>query len=331
MPRYRFSWSNLPDSLLSELSEVLDVESHGDTANALREIYGARPREAFIEDTWELLRESWLSEDVDARSEIVATLRERALGDVSLSDDMEYLRSCRNTANLRRIVLPTFITLGESSSHDLVGKHPTTEVESRDRPDADSSDTDLPKGRKSTGSLPTEDTVVSDLPKGKSGIPSSENESPPSDETSKNPVEHFRNWLLKHAQEFTENEDLSPDEDGDIPLDFGSARTYLSPRGKPLSVDIYSILLANVEHSKELLDVINQRNCDASFAKLKYVAESREVVLHHEIMAAALNPKNLASHSAIIARLADALDSELQRDFGGATFGADIREDEQEV
>jgi len=77
--------------------------------------------------------------------------------------------------------------------------------------------------------------------------------------------------------------------------------------------------------------VINRRNCDASFAKLKYLPESREVVLHHEVLAAALNPKNLASHSAIIARLADALDSELQRDFGGTMHGTDTREDEQPV
>ena len=321
----------MPDSLLSELSETLEVETHGDAANALREIYGARPREEFIEDAWDLLREFWLSKDAEARAEIITTLRGRSLGEVSVSDDMDYLRSCRNTANLRRIVLPTFITLGESPPPHLVSKHPDADEESPDQPDADSSDSDLPKGRKLGGSLPTKDTTVADLPKGKSRTSSSEHESPPTTESSTNPVENFRNWLLKHAQEFTEDENLSPDADGDIPLDVGSARTYLSPRGKPLAVDIYSILLSNVEQSRELLEVINQRNCDASFAKLKYVAESREVVLHHEILAASLNPQNLASHSTLIARLADALDSELQRDFGGTTHGADIRDDEQAV
>lgn len=331
MPRYRFSWSNLPNSLLSELAQALEVDTQGDAANALRGIYGARPNEEFIEDAWELLREVWLLDDDEARAEIVATLRERSLGDVSVSDDMDYLRSCRNTVNLRRIVLPTFITVGESPSQDLTTDHPRDDDKGSDDPDTSRLQSDLPKGRKSGVGLPKGGTTTNDLPKGKPGSSSDEDESPPTDKSTKNPVEHFRTWLLKHAQEFTELENLSPDEDGDIPLDVGSARTYLSPRGKPLSVDIYSILLSDVEQSKELLEVINRRNCDASFAKLKYLPESREVVLHHEVLAAALNPKNLASHSAIIARLADALDTEFQRDFGGTMHGTDTREDEQPV
>jgi hypothetical protein len=329
MPRYRFSWSNLPNPLLSVLAETLEVETHGDAANALREIYGARPQEEFIEDAWELLRDVWLAEDAESRAEIVATLRERGLGEVSLSDDMDYLRSCRNTANLRRIVLPTFITLGEFASDQATLRRRQDGDESPDSPDETDSQSQPPKGRHSKVGLPKDDSSVADLPKGKSQ--SIDDESPQTHESSKNPVENFRNWLLKQAQEFTKNDDLIPDEDGDIPLDVGSARTYLSARGKPLSVDIYSILLSKVDQSHELLEVINRRNCDASFAKIKYLSESREVVLHHEIMAEALNSNNLASHSAIIAQLADALDSELQRDFGGAMHGADIREDEQQV
>ena len=115
MPRYRFSWLNLPAELLEEFRELLEIDESEQVAEFLAETYGARPQEDFIEDTFELLREVWLVNDAESRVEIASTLRERELGDVSIVDDLEYLRSCRNTSNLRRIVLPVFITIGEQT------------------------------------------------------------------------------------------------------------------------------------------------------------------------------------------------------------------------
>ena len=116
MPRYRFSWSNLPNELLEEFRELLEIEEGEQVTEFLGAAYGARPQEEFIEDTFDLLREVWLVSDVASREEIATTLRERELGDVSIVDDLEYLRSCRNTSNLRRVVLPVFITLGAKNS-----------------------------------------------------------------------------------------------------------------------------------------------------------------------------------------------------------------------
>jgi len=342
MQRYRFSWLNLPQSLLAELVDAMDLDGGDDVAEELRSIYGARPQESFIEDTWELLREVWLVEDDESRSEIVATLRERSLGEMSLRDDLEYLRSCRNTINLRRVVLPTFISLGESessivaeSARDTDSPLPKKSASSSEnvRPESGG----LPKASQS-GGLPK-----SSKRKGSEGLDDSDEdsdsgESPDSEDSAVNKVEHFRQWLLKNAREITNKDDLEVDDDGDIPVDVGSARTYLSPREisvtpkhQALAVEIYSVLLSGVDYSPKLLETLNRMNCETPFAKLKYHTQQRHVVLHHEAFANSLNPERLAAHLQMIAFMADAVDTILQRDFGGDLHGQDPRSDVQHV
>ncbi len=339
MPRYRFSWSHLPPVLLSELAETLDVETLEDVAGALREIYGARPQEEFIEDTWDLLRDVWLSEDDEARGEIVATLRERGLGENSIGDDKGYLRSCRNTVNLRRVVLPVFISLGEASP---LAQNQTVPTESAADNSATNSDESSPKQRSKEIGLPKK-TSTKGLPldSGASNEEDDEDSGPPDlpeDEEISNPVEHFRKWILQNVREITKRENLEADDDGDVPVDVGSARTYVSPRlirvdkkNKALSLDIYSILLQGVDKTSDLLHAINRINCETPFVKAKYEEADKQVVLHHELLADALTPKKLSKHLEMIAFMADALDTELQRQFGGDTHRVDNRSDVQDV
>ena len=363
MPRYRFSWSNLPQTLLQHLSEVLDIQRGEDVVEGFKARYGSRPNVAFIEDTWELLRETWLSEDEVSLKEIASTMREHNLGKVEIKDDLEYLRSCRNTINMRRVVLPTFISLGEPKSFVTAKEDDEESGSSDDGREKvglleQSQSADLPKKiSKGIGSSseqddeesgPSEDgrekvgvpeqSQSADLPKKKSkGIGSSSEQD---DEESRdhfiiqsegNPVEHFRQWLLKNLKELDEEKHIEPDDDGDIPVDFGSARTYVSPRNNPLSADIYSILLENVSESPELLTAINKINCETPFIKVKYLVEEKQITLHHEVMAEFISTKGLAAHLNLISRMADSLDTELQRSYGGSMHGADNREDEQDV
>ena len=335
MPRYRFSWTNLPEDLLVELTKALDLETQADAANALREIYGARPQEEFIEDTWELLREVWLTDDEEARGEIAATLRERGLGDNSVSDEAEYLRSCRNTINLRRVVLPVFITLGEDSP--LAG-HRSRPVAKTTEEDEVSDESPSPKPRNKVG-LPKQSGSKGILPRSRTSDGERENVDTDSPEQEVgNPVEHFRQWLLKNVRTITEREHLEADDDGDIPVDVGSARTFVSPRliqidpkNKALSLDIYSILVHGVEKSPELLLALNRINCETPFVKAKYEENEKQVVLHHELMADSLSPERLEKHLGMIAFMADALDTELQKQFGGELHSTDARGDIQDV
>ena len=152
----------------------------------------------------------------------------------------------------------------------------------------------------------------------------------PSDNAN-NSVDHFRTWLLEAMREMTKKDSLEPDEDGDIPVDFGSSCTYLSPRANPLSVDIYSVLLSEVNQSPALLAAINEANCETLFAKVKYLSEHKQIILHHEIAADSLNEGSLKRHVIHLGRMADSLDSEFKREFGGVMHGIDSREDEQDV
>ena len=323
MPRYRFAWSNLPKSLLQDLAEVLDVKSGEDVIEVLREVYGSRPQETFIEDTWELLLETWLTEDEESREEIAGTMRDRNLGDIQISDDIEYLRSCRNTINLRRVVLPTFISLGEPDSSSTIDEDDTDIGTSEDL----NKKIELPKNSQSPG-------LTKKNPKGIGLNPNqdeSDSSEAPTTQGEGNPVEHFRQWLLKNVREITNHDSIEPDDDGDIPVDSGSARTYVSPRNKPLSADIYSILLENVIESPEMLATLNEINCQTPFVKVKYLAEEKQVTLHHEVMAEFISQKSLARHLSLVVKMADSLDTELQRNFGGSMYGIDSREDEQDV
>lgn len=123
MPRYRFSWAAVPQPLLRRLARELCLD--GDAAGALEEAYGKRPRETFVRDPWPTLRDQWLARDTATRREIVAALRERGLGDVSLpvrnrEQQQTYLATCRNAAALRTVVLEAFRSLGEPAEGPVV-------------------------------------------------------------------------------------------------------------------------------------------------------------------------------------------------------------------
>ncbi len=118
MPRYRFRWEQLPSRLAHRLAGDLQLE--GEPPVALRKAYGARPGDDFVHDTWPLLRDEWLAKDGSARRSVVAALRERKLGNPDLpvgnkQEQIDYLRSCRNSATLRQVVLEEFRAAGSTA------------------------------------------------------------------------------------------------------------------------------------------------------------------------------------------------------------------------
>lgn len=140
MPRYRFSWDVVPQPLLRRLARDLDLA--GDAAGALAEVYGKRPSDTFVRDAWPTLRDSWLARDTATRRAVVAALRERGLGDVSLpvrnrEQQLAYLASCRNAAALRSVVLGVFRELGEQAALQAAAATPAAPRRRRTRPPRD--------------------------------------------------------------------------------------------------------------------------------------------------------------------------------------------------
>ncbi|WP_241178605.1 helicase-related protein [Mycobacterium sp. P7213] len=127
MPRYRFRWSNLPRQVLSALSQALIADAYAyDPAEALQDVYGARPKDDFVCEAWPTLRETWLKDDNSSRDWIVTMLRQTRHEDGTLTkrrDQLEYLRELRNAKNLRAIVLTAFIAAGEVAPTDT-GRKP---------------------------------------------------------------------------------------------------------------------------------------------------------------------------------------------------------------
>lgn len=121
MPRYRFQWDNLPPHLLRALTKDYDLDGRTEL-DALRSWYGARPTEEFVQSAWEVLRDSWLPRDMEARKSVVGQLWQLGVGEgedfpANRENELEYLRSCRNARRLREIVLAAFIALGEQEPH----------------------------------------------------------------------------------------------------------------------------------------------------------------------------------------------------------------------
>lgn len=122
MPRYRFRWEQLPGRLTRRLAS--DLQLDGEPGTALRKAYGARPGEDFVRDAWPLLRDEWLAKDGPARRSVVTELRERRLGNPDLpvgnkQEQMEYLRSCRNSSTLRQVVLEEFRAAGSTADPEV--------------------------------------------------------------------------------------------------------------------------------------------------------------------------------------------------------------------
>ncbi|WP_205752642.1 T3SS (YopN, CesT) and YbjN peptide-binding chaperone 1 [Cryptosporangium phraense] len=120
-----FDWSRVPSRLAAELARELALEEAGSPAAALSATFGPVPRADFVRIAWPVLRDGWLTNDADARADVVAGLRAAGLGDHEtpprgLDAQLAYLRGCRNTGRLRRVVLERFVELGDSSETSSV-------------------------------------------------------------------------------------------------------------------------------------------------------------------------------------------------------------------
>lgn len=316
MPRFRFNWSNLPEDILDALARYLGLD--GEPSEGLRRAYGARPKEDFIADTWQILQDCWLQKDEQSLRSIATTLRERGVGQVDVSDDRSYVRSCRNTSGLRRVVLPQFISIGEEP-RDALGSAPATTNSGESQPfrGNDRLGGAVVSSEKQSGDAPSTQTIPPP---------------PKASDSDANPVEHFRSWIGSVLKDFFENPELTPDDDGDFALpQFGSSQLFISVMDKPLRLEIFSILLSDVEYSEQLLKTLNLINGRLMFERITYLPEGKMVVLSTQLNALGISQDALMTHVKMCAMAADHFDTHLSELYGGQKAGTDRRPDEQVV
>ena len=109
------------------MSLASDLKLNGDAAEALAHKYGAKPNADFIKDAWPTLLVVWLPNDTESLGKLQNALRARGLGNVDIKNPLLYLKSCRNTANLREDCIRLFIAKGERRDVNSVSSYDDNE------------------------------------------------------------------------------------------------------------------------------------------------------------------------------------------------------------
>ena len=123
--------------------------------------------------------------------------------------------------------------------------------------------------------------------------------------------------MLAALRERTGNPDLDPDDQGDVPIRYGSALVWVRVDRKVPAVDVFSYVLSDVEPAAGLLEALNEltrAHRPAAF----FVANSR-VVATLRVDCGPLYPPRLIEAVRFLGKLVDEVDEDLGSRFGGKT------------
>lgn len=295
MPRFRFQWSNIDSTVILSLIDSLKLTGTQDSSELLRKKYGAKPGDDFIKDAWPILLDNWLAKDSQFASAVANGARTNALGNTAINDDLEYLRSCRNTIGLRREALKVFLAYGEQSKTDL-------ELNRL-----------LPS---STGNNSTEDVEQQN-----------ENTASAIDQENGSLID-----LVKDAISILYSVDVEKilvDDDGDIGVPCGSALVFVRFPTNVNAIRLFSILLKNPE-GNDVYGTLNDINSNLNAGFLYF--SNNMIFLEHTILAdGGVSLVNLIKNIDYFTDTADFFDDKLQERFGGEIFRMSPAADEIEV
>jgi hypothetical protein len=122
-------------------------------------------------------------------------------------------------------------------------------------------------------------------------------------------------------KEFLGAEQVNHDEDGDVPIRFGSAMVFVRLSDEPPLVSVFSPMLWEIPAGTELFEAINEVNGNIRFARA--IWDGKSVSLRCEVPARPFAPEQTVNAVAAVGSLADEIGEQLQGRFGGRTyFGA---------
>ena len=298
MPRFKFQWSNLPENLQLSLLPVEERTSQN-VAEVLKRIYGARPREEFIREQWTTLLNNWLQDNIQECKNLASSLRPIGVGDNNIESNIDYLKSCKNTKNLRNYTLQAFLDFGErtpASSPQIEEIRNLTVVS-----------TPLEAGTSLSNTLGS--TVILD------GDPETD--------------------LLNKARAAVGKlynkpaDSVLVDSDGDVAVACGSAAVFIRViMANPVRFSIFSPLLNEVEESPALYEIINEINQNLIIGSI--TASNKNVTLHYSVLAS-IGIDELSTVVDYVTDMADLYDNKLQEYVGGNSFFREKNEDEVDV
>lgn len=290
MPRYRFKWENLPKQLLQALGSGLQLK--GEPAQLLSQKYGTRPKESFVQDAWPILLEEWLQTDSVSLGSLAKSLRSRNLGQSGITDDYEYLKTCKNTANLRHEVLCILLTKGELSDSS---EQPT---ETRNNPKATTADNTVEGYKWQRPKSLDKATLM---------------------EFALEAVSCLYN---------VDKKIIYIDTDGDILAPSGSAAVFLSAI-EDREFRVFSPMVQNVNVCDDLFRVLNEINAKLRHGRIFCIGD--QVILEEILDAGHASLYTLGFIVGTIGNIADFYDHKIQDRFGGSLFLRERAEDEINV
>lgn len=306
MPRYRFAWSNLPPQLLKKLGAALALD--GDSADALRRTFGARPKPAFVQEAWPTLLDIWLPVDPASRQFVAEELKAYGLGRNEISirgkqGQLDYLRSCRNAPTLREVVLAAFLAAGE-----------TTQIETPTVREPEPSIQEPPHERtrgSNDDAAPQPDTSDND------GV-----QDPAS----------LNDWVIATLKEAYGVPEIYLDSDGDIPLPRGSSVLYIRPHdGESPFLEIFAPLIRGFRMSPEVYEAVNAINAQVQMAKTVVAGDGSVVIMSVDLLAGSLSALEFLFAIDLVSSAADHFDTLLRKRFGGDTLLTDDDDDSIDV
>ena len=298
MPRFKFQWANLPEPLQLSLLPV-EERTTDSAAEILKRIHGARPREEFIREQWTTLLDNWLQDNIPECDNLASSLRSIGVGDTNIESNIDYLKSCKNTKNLRNYTLQAFLDYGERS--------PASSAQIEEIRNLTVAATPPEAGTslsKASGS-----TVLLD------GDPETEL------------INKARAAVGKLFNKPADNVVL--DSDGDVPVAYGSAAVFIRViMANPLRYSIFSPLLNEVEETPALYEILNEINQNLIIGSM--TVSNKSITLQYSVVAS-IGIEELALIIDYMTDMADLYDNKLQEYVGGNSFFREKNEDEVDV
>lgn len=124
--------------------------------------------------------------------------------------------------------------------------------------------------------------------------------------------------VLDIVRAMTGRDDLSRDQDGDVPLGYRDSVVFVRVFGQPPLVRIFSPVVEDLDASPALHQAVAELNRQAEL--VRWLVDGNAVVVLLDLFGEPLTPQHLVEGCRVIGEVASTTQDRLQAEFGGRTF-----------